>query len=37
MNDRLEIAADPDAAVRGVADGSTVLIGGFGRAACPSR
>ncbi|URM93756.1 3-oxoacid CoA-transferase subunit A [Actinomadura madurae] len=35
MNDRLEIAADPDAAVRGVADGSTVLIGGFGRAGLP--
>lgn len=30
MNDRLEIAADPDEAVRGVTDGSTVLIGGFG-------
>ncbi|MEO3829155.1 3-oxoacid CoA-transferase subunit A [Actinomadura sp. B10D3] len=29
MNDRLDIAADPDAAVRGVADGSTVLIGAF--------
>ncbi|HEV7205438.1 MAG TPA: 3-oxoacid CoA-transferase subunit A [Jatrophihabitans sp.] len=31
----VEIAADPDEAVRGVADGSTVLISGFGRAGMP--
>lgn len=35
MNDRLDVAADPDEAVRGVADGSTVLIGGFGLAGLP--
>lgn len=31
----VEIASDPDAAVHGVADGATVLIGGFGRAGLP--
>jgi 3-oxoadipate CoA-transferase alpha subunit len=31
----VEIAADTDAAVRGIADGSTVLIGGFGPAGQP--
>ncbi|GAA0895806.1 3-oxoacid CoA-transferase subunit A [Pseudonocardia zijingensis] len=31
----VEIAPDPDAAVRGIADGSTVLIGGFGPAGQP--
>jgi 3-oxoadipate CoA-transferase alpha subunit len=31
----IEIAPDTDAAVRGIADGSTVLIGGFGRAGLP--
>lgn len=31
----VEIAADPDEAVRGVADGSTVLIGGFGEVGLP--
>jgi 3-oxoadipate CoA-transferase, alpha subunit len=31
----LEICDSPDAAVRGVADGSTVLIGGFGDAGLP--
>jgi 3-oxoadipate CoA-transferase alpha subunit len=30
-----EIAEDADTAVRGIADGSTVLIGGFGRAGLP--
>jgi 3-oxoadipate CoA-transferase alpha subunit len=30
-----QICPDPDAAVRGIADGSTVLIGGFGRAGLP--
>jgi 3-oxoadipate CoA-transferase alpha subunit len=35
VNDRLEIAGDPDEAVRGVTDGSTVLIGGFGPAGLP--
>src|SRR5688572_24346858 len=31
----MEISPDPDAAVRGVADGSTVLVGGFGVAGMP--
>jgi 3-oxoadipate CoA-transferase alpha subunit len=31
----IEIAPDTDAAVRGIADGATVLIGGFGRAGLP--
>jgi 3-oxoadipate CoA-transferase alpha subunit len=31
----VEIAADTDAAVRGIADGSTVLVGGFGPAGQP--
>jgi 3-oxoadipate CoA-transferase alpha subunit len=31
----VEIATDTDEAVRGIADGSTVLIGGFGRAGLP--
>jgi 3-oxoadipate CoA-transferase alpha subunit len=31
----VEISADPDTAVRGIADSSTVLIGGFGRAGLP--
>lgn len=31
----VEIASDPDAAVHGIADGATVLIGGFGRAGLP--
>ena len=31
----IEVAASPDEAVRGVEDGSTVLIGGFGRAGLP--
>jgi 3-oxoadipate CoA-transferase alpha subunit len=31
----IEIAPDTHAAVRGIADGSTVLIGGFGRAGLP--
>ncbi|MGH3759302.1 3-oxoacid CoA-transferase subunit A [Actinophytocola sp.] len=31
----MEIAPDADAAVRGIVDGSTVLIGGFGRAGLP--
>ncbi|HET6877512.1 MAG TPA: 3-oxoacid CoA-transferase subunit A [Jatrophihabitans sp.] len=31
----IEVAADPDEAVRGVRDGATVLIGGFGRAGLP--
>jgi 3-oxoadipate CoA-transferase alpha subunit len=31
----IEIAPDADAAVRGIADGSTVLISGFGRAGLP--
>lgn len=31
----VEIATDPDAAVHGIADGATVLIGGFGRAGLP--
>jgi 3-oxoadipate CoA-transferase, alpha subunit len=31
----IEICDSPDAAVRGVADGSTVLIGGFGDAGLP--
>jgi 3-oxoadipate CoA-transferase, alpha subunit len=31
----MELAADPDEAVRGVSDGSTVLIGGFGLAGLP--
>ena len=31
----IEMAPDPDTAVRGIADGSTVLIGGFGRAGLP--
>ena len=31
----IEIAPDPDTAVRGITDGSTVLIGGFGRAGLP--
>jgi 3-oxoadipate CoA-transferase, alpha subunit len=31
----IEIAEDADTAVRGIADGSTVLIGGFGRAGLP--
>ena len=31
----MEVCADPDAAVRGVEDGATVLIGGFGRAGMP--
>ena len=32
---RLRVAADPDEAVAGVADGATVLIGGFGPAGLP--
>ena len=31
----IEIASDQDTAVRGITDGSTVLIGGFGRAGLP--
>ena len=31
----IEICSDVDAAVRGIADGATVLIGGFGRAGMP--
>ena len=31
----MEVAADPDAAVSGVRDGATVLIGGFGEAGLP--
>ena len=31
----MEIFPDPDAAVAGIAEGSTVLIGGFGRAGLP--
>jgi len=31
----IEICPDVDAAVRGIADGATVLIGGFGRAGMP--
>ena len=31
----VEIATDTDEAVRGIADGSTVLVGGFGRAGLP--
>jgi 3-oxoadipate CoA-transferase, alpha subunit len=31
----IEISPDPDTAVQGIADGSTVLIGGFGRAGLP--
>jgi 3-oxoadipate CoA-transferase alpha subunit len=31
----IEIAPDTDAAVRGIADGATILIGGFGRAGLP--
>ena len=31
----MEICTDTDIAVRGIADGSTVLIGGFGRAGLP--
>lgn len=31
----MRLAADPDEAVRGVADGATVLIGGFGNAGMP--
>jgi 3-oxoadipate CoA-transferase alpha subunit len=31
----IEISQDVDTAVRGIADGSTVLIGGFGRAGLP--
>lgn len=31
----IEISPDTDTAVRGIADGSTVLIGGFGRAGLP--
>ncbi len=31
----VEISPDPDAAVRGIADGSVVLVGGFGRAGLP--
>src|SRR5207249_2072024 len=31
----VEIAPDPDTAVRGIADASTVLIGGFGNAGLP--
>jgi 3-oxoadipate CoA-transferase, alpha subunit len=31
----IEICPDPDTAVRGMADGTTVLIGGFGRAGLP--
>ena len=31
----IEVARDPDEAVRGVEDGSTVLISGFGRAGMP--
>jgi len=31
----MEICPDTDTAVRGIADGSTVLIGGFGRAGLP--
>jgi 3-oxoadipate CoA-transferase alpha subunit len=31
----IEISPDPDTAVRGIADSSTVLIGGFGRAGLP--
>lgn len=33
----VEIAPDTDPAVREVADGSTVLIGGFGRPGSPTR
>lgn len=32
---RVEVSPDADAAVRGIADGSTVLVGGFGRAGLP--
>jgi len=32
----MEISPDTDSAVRGIANGATVLIGGFGRAGCPS-
>jgi 3-oxoadipate CoA-transferase, alpha subunit len=31
----IEICPDPDTAVRGISDGSNVLIGGFGRAGLP--
>ena len=31
----IDVCPDPDAAVRGIADGATVLIGGFGRAGMP--
>ena len=31
----IEMAPDPDTAVRGITDGSAVLIGGFGRAGLP--
>jgi 3-oxoadipate CoA-transferase alpha subunit len=31
----IEICSDPDTAVRGISDGSSVLIGGFGRAGLP--
>jgi 3-oxoadipate CoA-transferase, alpha subunit len=31
----IEICPDPDSAVRGISDGSSVLIGGFGRAGLP--
>ena len=31
----IEISPDPDTAVQGIADGSTVLVGGFGRAGLP--
>ena len=31
----IEICPDPDTAVRGISDGSSVLIGGFGRAGLP--
>lgn len=31
----IEVVNDPDEAVRGIEDGSTVLIGGFGRAGMP--
>lgn len=31
----IEVSPDVDAAVRGIADGATVLIGGFGRAGMP--
>jgi 3-oxoadipate CoA-transferase alpha subunit len=31
----IEICPDPDTAVRGIGDGSSVLIGGFGRAGLP--